>query len=206
MRRLLWAAHDKFGHLEEHTQFFFCLTKDVKSWLTSMEANVARAITFKCMLNGVPVEQSSVTARYTHIKDISSVYGRHYSAHRGSGVYRKAVIVMLWSAAGRTAEVAHVCWELVEWEAHHEALVLTWPEWKNNRYKYVLLVAGRERVTCPFNVLADFFASGVYSSTVMGDGETAWLFPHLAGLKDAGSAIGNFVKDISTEAGVQLYK
>ena len=31
VRRLLWAARDKFGHLEEHTQFLFCLTKDVKS-------------------------------------------------------------------------------------------------------------------------------------------------------------------------------
>ena len=56
---------------------------------------MARAITIKCKLAGVPVEQSSVIARYTHLKDISSAYGRHYSVHRGTGAYRKAVIVAL---------------------------------------------------------------------------------------------------------------
>ena len=108
---------------------------------------------------------------------------------------KKAALSLLWSAAGRTGEVALTLWSLSEWDAGFNALAVTWAQMKTSETKIVTVTAGTSHLLCPFLLLGDLFAVGYYRAKDMTDMKSVYIFPQLAFTKDASGSVANMVMD-----------
>jgi hypothetical protein len=108
---------------------------------------------------------------------------------------KKAVLILLWYAAGRTGEVALTSWTLNTWDAQFNALVVSWAQMKTSVTKTVTLTAGTTYLTCPFLLLGDLFAMGQYAGRDMDEAEVSYMFPNVAYNKDPSGTVSDMVTD-----------
>ena len=198
LRYLLHDAQRKYGADDKYKAFFACLAPGAQSWLSAAEQNIERAVTTACALAGTTVSTSQTPVHREHVSKLARANVRfHYLNRGGDGVLKRLVMVLMWSAVGRTAEVATLCFDLCEWDPHYDCVSIWWFQPKTSKFKKVVLFAGREVCTCPFDAFADAFATGVYTDVMMNEEkETAWVVKRLAVLKDPGAAIGAWVADL----------
>ena len=111
---------------------------------------------------------------------------------------RKFILICNWQGAGRSAEVAWVTLDGLEFSPFFLSVFGEVPQSKVSEVKIVAFVAGVDRYGCFFTSFGDYLTTGVLNDQ---RGDVAWLFPDLQSTKSPGTTIGNYMKAVCPSSG-----